>query len=81
VFDRLRGLEAEHCPFANLPTLGRTRWGSGVPLEEMLEMQWLRPAAVAQIRFVEWTAEQQLRHSAFIGLRDDKPAASVRRET
>jgi bifunctional non-homologous end joining protein LigD len=81
VFARLRGFEAERCPFANLPTLRRSRWGSGVPPEEMKEMQWVQPAVVAQIRFVEWTAEQQLRHSAFIGLRDDKNAASVRRET
>jgi bifunctional non-homologous end joining protein LigD len=81
VFERLRGLAVDRCPFANLPTARRTRWGSGVPPEEMHEMQWVRPAVVAQIRFVEWTAEQQLRHSAFIGLRDDKKAATVRRET
>jgi bifunctional non-homologous end joining protein LigD len=81
VFGRLQGLDVEQCPFANLPTLRRTRWGSGVPPEEMDEMQWVRPAVVAQIRFVEWTAEEQLRHSAFIGLRDDKKASSVKRET
>jgi bifunctional non-homologous end joining protein LigD len=81
VFERLRGLEVERCPFANLPTLRRTRWGSGVPPEEMSEMQWVRPAVVAQVRFVEWTAEHQLRHSAFVGLREDKKAASVTRET
>jgi bifunctional non-homologous end joining protein LigD len=81
VFARLRGLEVEQCPFANLPTTRRTRWGSGVPPEEMAEIQWVRPTVVAQVRFVEWTAEQQLRHSAFIGLREDKKATSVRRDS
>jgi bifunctional non-homologous end joining protein LigD len=47
----------------------------------MSEMQWLRPKLVAQVRFVEWTADDHLRHAAFLGLRDDKPAKDVRRET
>ena len=36
--------------------------------------------AVVQIRFVEWTADGHLRHSAFLGLRTDKRAGGVRRE-
>jgi len=35
---------------------------------------------VAQVRFVEWTAEGRLRHAAFLGLRSDKSAREVRRE-
>jgi ATP-dependent DNA ligase len=35
---------------------------------------------VAQIRFVQWTAEGRLRHAAFLGLRSDKAAHEVRRE-
>jgi bifunctional non-homologous end joining protein LigD len=46
----------------------------------MSEMNWTRPKLVAQIRFVEWTAEGRLRHAAFLGLRDDKAARDVRRE-
>ena len=38
------------------------------------------PELVAQIRFVEWTAEGRLRHAAFLGLRSDKSAREVRRE-
>jgi hypothetical protein len=41
---------------------------------------WTRPELVAQIRFVEWTAEGRLRHAAFLGLRSDKSAGSVHRE-
>jgi bifunctional non-homologous end joining protein LigD len=48
--------------------------------DQMAEMHWVRPAAVAQIRFVEWTSEGQLRHAAFLGLRTDKAAGSIKRE-
>ena len=46
----------------------------------MGEMVWTRPETVVQIRFVEWTAEERLRHAAFLGVRMDKVAADVRRE-
>ena len=45
----------------------------------MREMQWVTPV-LAQIRFVEWTAEGRLRHAAFLGLRSDKSAREVRRD-
>ena len=48
--------------------------------DEMREMQWVQPELVAQVRFVEWTAEGRLRHAAFLGLRSDKSAREVRRE-
>ena len=51
-----------------------------VTADEMREMQWVRPELVAQIRFVEWTAEGRLRHAAFLGMRADKEAREVRRE-
>jgi hypothetical protein len=62
-------------------TARRSHWGAGVTREEMSEMRWVKPKLVAQIRFVEWTAEGHLRHSAFLGLRTDKRARDVRRET
>jgi ATP-dependent DNA ligase len=33
---------------------------------------WLKPRLVAQIEFTEWTPDGHLRHSKFVGLRDDK---------
>jgi len=42
-----------------------------VTADEMREMQWLKPELVAQIRFVEWTAEGRLRHAAFLRLPSD----------
>jgi ATP-dependent DNA ligase len=41
---------------------------------------WLRPEAVAQIEFLEWTVEGRLRHSKFVGLREDKNPRSVVKE-
>jgi bifunctional non-homologous end joining protein LigD len=77
---RLAPLHASRCPFADLPNSRASHWGGGVTAEQMDEMQWVRPRLVAQIRFVEWTVDGHLRHAAFLGLRDDKAPADVRRE-
>ena len=42
---------------------------------------WVRPDLVAQIRFTEWTADGKLRHPVYLGLRDDKGAEDVVRES
>ena len=42
---------------------------------------WVSPTLVAQVRFATWTADQQVRQAAFLGLREDKPSTEVRRET
>ena len=80
VFKALKPHHADDCPFVDLPNPKPSRWGGGVTADEMREMQWVRPELVAQIRFVEWTAEGRLRHAAFLGLRSDKSAGEVRRE-
>ena len=49
--------------------------------EKMKECVWLRPEAVAQIEFLEWTAGDRLRHSEFVGLREDKNPREVGKET
>lgn len=41
---------------------------------------WVEPELVAQIAFMEWTADGRLRHPSFLGLRFDKPAREVLRE-
>jgi bifunctional non-homologous end joining protein LigD len=80
VFGQLASLHASRCPFADLPNSKASHWGAGVTPEQMSEMQWLKPKLVAQIRFVEWTADGHLRHAAFLGLRSDKTAREIRRE-
>ncbi|HWK08997.1 MAG TPA: non-homologous end-joining DNA ligase, partial [Vicinamibacterales bacterium] len=42
---------------------------------------WVRPELVAEIKFTEWTADDKLRHPVYLGLRDDKPAREVVRES
>ncbi len=42
---------------------------------------WVAPETVVQVRFHEWTGAGVLRAPRFQGLRDDKPAAEVVRET
>jgi len=81
VFGQLLPFHASGCPFGDLPNSKTSHWGGGVTLEQMREMQWLKPALVAQVRFVEWTADGHLRHAAFLGLRTDKAATTIRRET
>ena len=44
-------------------------------------VHWVEPKLVADITYLTWTADGLLRHTVFVGLREDKPATDVRRET
>jgi len=81
VWRELEPLHTDRCPFSDLPNSKTSHWGGGVTAEQMAEMTWVRPDIVAQIRFVEWTADQHLRHAAFLGLRLDKTAIQMRRDS
>jgi bifunctional non-homologous end joining protein LigD len=80
VFTRLRAIHVTRCPFVDLPNSKTSHWGGGITVEQMAQMQWVKPALVTQVRFVEWTADDHLRHAAFVGLRLDKRPREVRRE-
>ena len=80
LFRRFKGLEINECPFANLPEPRSGRWGQGLTKAKMAECQWLKPELVGQFEFLEWTADNHLRHSRFVGLREDKKARDVVRE-
>src|SRR5690606_13531979 len=84
---KLRALHArfppyrqKECPFANLPTSRRSRFGQSMTASVMRTITWLRPELVAQIKFAEWTDEGALRQPVFLGMRDDKSAKDVVRE-
>ena len=81
IVEKLRPLRTEKCPFANLPDAEKSRWGAGITADDMTTMQWTRPNLVAQIRFAEWTEDNRLRHAAFLGVRTDKAARDVVKET
>jgi len=44
-------------------------------------IHWVSPDLVCEVGFTEWTTAGRLRHPRFLGLRDDKPADRVVRET
>lgn len=45
------------------------------------DAHWVEPELVAEIGFSEWTSGGRLRHPRYIGLREDKPAKEVVKET
>ena len=42
---------------------------------------WVRPKIVVQVQFLEWTGDGKMRHSRLIGVRTDKKARDVVRES
>jgi bifunctional non-homologous end joining protein LigD len=51
------------------------------PVRTLEEAHWVKPDLVAEVRFTEWTNDGLLRHPVYLGLRTDKSAKEVRRET
>jgi DNA ligase D-like protein (predicted ligase) len=73
-------LRTSECPFSNLPERANARRGEAITADVMKKINWLRPKLVAQIDFTEWTKGNHLRHSEFVGLRNDKKATDVVKE-
>lgn len=66
---RLDALEVAAAPFTKATGLPRLR------------AHWVRPEIVVQAAFIEWTVNGKLRHPRLLGVRDDKRAADVVRES
>jgi DNA ligase D-like protein (predicted ligase) len=81
VFAKTTDLKTDKCPFVNLPEQSEGRWGQGLTAEKMKSCVWLKPKIVVRIDFAEWTGADKLRHTKFIGLREDKDPKKVVRET
>ena len=58
--------------------VGKSPFVGGADLPK--DAHWVKPRLVGEIAFTEWTPEGKLRHPAFQGLREDKPASKVIRE-
>jgi ATP-dependent DNA ligase len=66
---RMDELELPSAPFTK--AVGLPRKGA----------HWVRPEIVVQVAFIEWTVHGKLRHPRLLGVRIDKPAREVTRET
>jgi DNA ligase D-like protein (predicted ligase) len=66
---RLDAIELPKAPFTKAIGLPRKR------------AHWVKPEIVVQVAFIEWTAHGKLRHSRLLGVRADKRARDVVRET
>jgi len=51
-----------------------------VPRSETRSATWVKPELVGEVAFTQWTEDGRLRHPSFEGLREDKPAKSVKIE-
>lgn len=66
---RLRSMARSTTPFDDVPKL------------EASDARWVSPRLVGEVEFAEWTATGRLRQPSWRGLRTDKTAADVVRET
>ena len=73
----LRDLEAQLAPLAR----DDSPFDTTVPREHARNAKWVEPTVVGEVAFGEWTREGRLRHPAWRGLRPDKSAADVVRES
>jgi bifunctional non-homologous end joining protein LigD len=67
--EQLAPLAADASPFAVEPNV-RDR-----------ALHWVTPEMVVEVSFQEWTEDGLVRHSSFMGVREDIDAADVRRES
>ena len=73
---RLQPLAVTKMPL-DVPPPRSTRFGSPLVLSRV---HWVRPELVAEVKFLTWTEDNLLRQVVYEGLREDTPAAEVRRE-
>jgi bifunctional non-homologous end joining protein LigD len=63
-FDRLKPLFTDKPPVANPPEIRK-------------KIQSVRPKLVCEVAYAEWTEDEQLRQTTFLGWRDDKSPEEV----
>jgi bifunctional non-homologous end joining protein LigD len=71
LLESLEPLRRDVPPFPRPPRMPRVR------TEDVV---WVEPRLVAEVAFAEWTHDGRLRAPVYLGLREDRDAAEVRRE-
>lgn len=66
--EKLDAIAVDKSPFSTRTPVDRTA-------------QWVKPQLLAEVAFSEWTSSGSIRHPVFKGLRSDKPAKAIGRET
>jgi bifunctional non-homologous end joining protein LigD len=66
--DRLRPFFTDKPPVENPPRIPE-------------KIQWVQPKLVCEVAFAEWTEDEQLRQTTFLGWRDDKSSNEIVLET
>jgi bifunctional non-homologous end joining protein LigD len=64
LYDRMLPLQTPSSPFK-----GRVK--------DQAATTWIKPKLVAEVKFTEWTTAGEMRHPAFLGLREDKKPMDV----
>ena len=72
---RLEPLARAKPPLSVLPPR-KTRFGSPLVLSRV---HWVEPKLVAEITYLTWTADNLLRHTVYVGLREGQAARGHRR--
>jgi DNA ligase D-like protein (predicted ligase) len=77
LLNRLQPLETDRMPLDVAPPRS-TRFGSPLVLSRV---HWVGPELVVEVKYLTWTEDGLLRQVVFEGIREDKPAREVVRET
>jgi bifunctional non-homologous end joining protein LigD len=73
---QLKKIEVAKSPFGSKP-LHQHRWAVRDPAAQ----HFVKPTLVAEVEFSDWTPDAQVRHAKYLGLRIDKDARTVKRES
>ena len=68
VYNRLKPLKQKKSPFNK-------------EIKYKRNIVWVKPELVCEIKFQEWTGSDKVRQAVFLGLREDKSAREVNKET